>query len=73
MKQHFTVGEIANAITGGNEEAARKLINDAGITPGLDEYKNDPSELVPRTALIDLFAVRAGDRVGRKVMELLRQ
>lgn len=70
QKEFFTIGEISETITGGNERAARKLINTAG--GALDEYKIDPGETITRELLIDLAAIRAGDRVGRKAAELLR-
>lgn len=72
-KTHYTIGEITKAITGGNERAARKMINDAGMTPRLDEYKIEPGELIPRDVLIELLADNAGSRTGRKAAELLRQ
>lgn len=73
VKKKYTIGEIATAITGGNERQARKMINDAGADPRLDEYKTDPGELVRREILIDLLADNAGSRTGRKAAELLRQ
>jgi hypothetical protein len=47
-----------------------KLLNDAG-TAQLDELEANPGTTIPREALIDLAAVRAGDRVGRKAAWLL--
>jgi hypothetical protein len=70
-EQLFTVGSVAQCL-GIHERVARKLLNDAGATPRLDEYDENPSEPVSRTLVIDLVAVRAGDRVGRKLAELLR-
>lgn len=69
-KDFFTIGEIAQAITGGNERAARKMVNDAGAN--LDVYKTDPGELIPREVLITLLADNPGGRTGRKAAELLR-
>ena len=74
-KQFFTIGEIAEAVTGGNERAARKLLNDAGADPRLDEYDEyaeNPGELVTRQLVINLVAIRAGDIVGRRAARLLR-
>jgi len=63
------LGELADAVTGGNERAMRKLLNDAGA--GLDEYAEDRGELVARRVVVDLLALRAGDRVGRVLGGLL--
>lgn len=68
----FTIGELADEVTGGNERAMRKLLNDAGAQPRLDEYTNNPNETVSRQLVVDLVALRAGDRVGRKLAGLLR-
>lgn len=70
-KLHY-LGGVAEAIAGGNVTQAAKLLNDAGMTPRLDELQPDPGAFIPRPVLIDLFAIRAGDRVGRKAGELLR-
>jgi hypothetical protein len=66
----FTIKQIMDCIMC-PEQSARELLNDAGAE--LDEYKIDPSELVTRDQVIDLVALRAGDRVGRKLAELLRK
>jgi len=68
----FTIGELAQNVTGGNERQMRKMLNDAGADPQLDEYATAPGETVGRGVVIDLLAMRAGDRVGRKLGELLR-
>ena len=62
-------GGDSDAVTGGNERAMRKLLNDAGA--GLDEYVEDRDELVARRLVVDLLALRAGDRVGRVLGDLL--
>lgn len=64
----FTVGEIAQALKC-PERSARKLLYDAGHH--LDTMREDPAERVPRTAVIDLLAMRPSDRVGRILGELL--
>lgn len=69
MQELFTIGELAEAVTGGNERAMPKLLNDAGAR--LDEYATNPAETVTRDAVVILFALRAGDRVGRKLAEVL--
>lgn len=67
-----TLGDLAQAITGGNLRAMAKMLNsDSGMA--LDELQPDPRAFIPRPVLVDLFAIRAGDRVGRKAAELLRQ
>lgn len=66
----LTTGLIAKTLLC-HERAARKLLNDAGANPRLDEYTENPSEVVPRALVIDLVAIRP-DRVGRKLVELLR-
>lgn len=71
MTQTFTIGELSSSVTGGNERAMRQLLNGVGADPRLDEYVIDPGETVSRDLVIALFAQRAGDRVGRKLAELL--
>lgn len=68
----FTVGELAWAVTGGNVRTMTKLLNDAGADPRLSELEDNPAAVVPRALVIDLLAMRAGDRVGRKLAEVLR-
>jgi hypothetical protein len=68
----FTIGELAQHVTGGNERAIRKMLNDAGADPQLNEYATAPGETVGRGVVVDLLAMRAGDRVGRKLSALLR-
>jgi hypothetical protein len=65
----FTIGELADRVTGGSERAMRTLL--ATVGADLDVYAENPTEAVPRQMVIDLFATRAGDRVGRKLGELL--
>jgi len=71
VQERFTIGELSERVTGGNERAMRKMLNDAGADPRLDEYATDPTETVARDLVIVLFARRAGDRVGHKLRELL--
>lgn len=61
----FTIGELAARVTGGNERTIRKLLNDAGADPRLDEYAETPAEVVSRDLVVDLYALRAADWVGR--------
>ena len=69
--QTFTIGELAGALTGGNEKETRALLHyDAGAG-AIDVYAVNPSEAVSRYVVIRLAGVRAGDRVGRKCAELL--
>lgn len=70
-KIHALAG-VAQELTGGNLAACAKLLNDAGADPRLDEIQPDPGAFVHRPVLVDLLAIRAGDRVGRKAGELLR-
>ena len=65
----FAVGVLADAVTGGNECAMRKLLNSA--RGHVDEYATDRNEMVTRTLVLDLFALRAGDRVGHKLAGVL--
>ena len=67
----FTIGELSERVTGGNEQAIRKMLNDAGADPRLDEYTTDPAETVTRDLVITLFAKRAGDGVGHRLRVLL--
>jgi len=68
--EDYTIGLLADAVTGGNEAALRGLLRDVGLD--VNVYEEDRAELVPRWAVIDLAALRAGDRVGRKCAEVLR-
>jgi hypothetical protein len=77
-RQTFTVRELAEYCTGGNIMAMAKMLNDAGNTPGLCEGVGDPAQViamgsqeVSRVTVIDLYAMRSGDRVGRKLAGLL--
>jgi hypothetical protein len=51
----------------------RRLLNDAGADPRLDEYAANPVEPVAKETVIDLLALHAGDRVGRLLADLLRE
>lgn len=64
----LTVGQVAAVATGGNEQAARKLLRAAGAV--LDVYAVDPAERVAREVVIDALAHNPG-RVARKLAELL--
>ena len=64
-----TIGTLADAVTGGNEAALRGLLRDVGLDVSV--YSEDRTETVPQSAIIDLAALRAGDRVGRKCAEVL--
>jgi hypothetical protein len=65
----FSVEELADAVTGGDEHALRQLLNDMG--GHLEVYASRPSEQVPRALVAKLAETRAGDRVGRRLAELL--
>ena len=66
----FTIEELAAEVSGGNLAAMAKLLNDAGASPPLSEI--DPrGSTVDRGTVISLYAHRAGDRVGRKLAQLL--
>ena len=69
----FTVSELADAVTGGNVMAMTKMLNDAGAQPRLDELTPTGGQVVTRLVVIDLYATRSGDRVGRKLAEVLRE
>jgi hypothetical protein len=69
--RHFTMGHLAAAVTSGNEQLMRKLLNDAGASPHFSEYVEDPLQRVPVQLVINLAALRAGDWVGNKVARLL--
>lgn len=68
----FTLGELAERVTGGNLSGMAKLLNDAGASPRLDENEPTPAATVDRWTVIALAAERAGDRVGRLLTALLR-
>ena len=65
---------LAQEITGGNLAAMAKLVNDAGTWPRIDENTTPPGEtLVRRAVLVDLAAMHAGGRTGRKAALLLAE
>ena len=66
----FTIGELATA-AGVSMPALRRMLNDAGATPQLDEDHHDPKEWVNRKEVVDLMDFMAGDRVGRALARLL--
>jgi hypothetical protein len=71
----FTVLELATACTGGNVSAMAKLLNDTGNTAWLNESASEAhqvgGQVVDRDAVITLYAMRSGDRVGRKLAGVL--
>jgi hypothetical protein len=69
-KTIYTLGEITQILKC-TERATRKLLNDAGADPRFDENTENSGELVSRKTVIDLVAIRAGDRVGRLLAGLL--
>ena len=78
MSDTFTVAELAEACTGGNVMAMAKMLNDVGAQ--LTAQVGDPMDLattgrqvVNRAVVSDLAAMREGDRVGRKLAQVLRQ
>jgi hypothetical protein len=66
----FSLAQLASKITGGNLAEMAKLLNDMGAD-GIDELDPKPETTVPRTVVIDLAALRAGDVVGRRAAESL--
>ena len=68
----FTVGELATAV-GIHVRAITKMLNDAGAQPRLSELVDDPNAIVTRNQVTNLFAMRSGDRVGRKLADVLHQ
>jgi len=70
MKDQFTIQEIAEALHCSQEEA-RKFLRE--VDPAIDTLADNPDEPVSRGVVIDLFAMRAGDIVGRRLGKLLGQ
>jgi hypothetical protein len=68
MSRNLTVGEIAGALHC-NERSTRKHLKE--VVPTIDLYANDPEEIVPRTALIELCLHRKDTLVGRRLIRLL--
>jgi len=66
----WSLGDLKHALSI-PERSIRKLLNDAGATPRLDELQDNPAELVSQTALIDLLADRPGIREARIIAGLL--
>ena len=69
--EYFTMGHLAEAVTSGNERLMRKLLNEAGANPPLNENLENPLEKVHILLVIDLAAVRADDWVGHRLTRLL--
>ena len=67
---NFTIGQIAE-ILGCKEHTARMLLNVAGANPRLSEYKHNMHEIVARQTIMDLAAMRANGRIGRRLTKLL--
>ena len=65
----LTIKAISDCL-GTPEAMTRKLLVDAGAD--IDELTVDPDELIPREVVINLAADRAADRIGRRLVELLR-
>ena len=74
-KATFTLGDLADKVTGGNLVAMAGLLNDVArgldLDAQLDENEPNPGAQVAREAVINLAAYRAGDRVGRALAKLL--
>jgi hypothetical protein len=75
MSTEFTVGDLADAVTRGKEGAMRKLLNTVAgdVFAPLDEYATNRAETVTRAAVVELYARRLGDHVGRALGQLLGQ
>ena len=65
----LTIKAISDCL-GTPEAMTRKLLVDAGAD--IDELAIDPDEFIPREVVINLAADRAADRIGRRLVELLR-
>jgi hypothetical protein len=50
----FTIRELADVVTSGDESEMRRLLNDRGADPALDETESDPTETVPYDLVYDL-------------------
>lgn len=72
MSDTFTLGHLAQRLTGGNLQAMARLLNDAGHTPRLDEDAPDPAAPVAQETVV-LSAFRAADRVSRQLIALLNE
>ena len=68
----FTVNELAIAARV-STRAMRKMLNDTGLTPRLDERSTDQTERVSRKSVVGLVALMAGDRVSDRIARLLRE
>lgn len=69
MTQTITIQQVKDALKI-NERMIRKLLNDAGAEPRLDEYIENLEETVTRDTVINLYAIRAGD-LGPRLSPLL--
>jgi hypothetical protein len=69
MRDTFTIGELADIATDGNELAMRQMLRRVGAE--LDLRAKNPSETVDRGWVVDLFALHASDRLGRALRQLL--
>ena len=71
----FTLGDLADKVTGGNLVAMAGLLNDVArgldLDAQLDENEPNPGAQVTREAVINLAAYRAGDSVGERLRVLL--
>lgn len=69
----FNLAQVAEFIAFGNQKAMAIILNDCGADPIFNELQPDSMAFVPRPVLVDLAALRAGDRVGRKAAELIEK
>ena len=67
---NFTVGQIAEILEC-KEHTVRMLLNVAGAKPRLREYIHNMDEIVARQTIMDLAAMRANGRIGRRLTKLL--
>ncbi len=64
----ITVGMVAQALRC-HEQQARGLLQE--VDKNIDRYATNPDEPVKRETVIDLWAIRVGDSVGRHLTPLL--
>jgi len=74
MNQRFLypISELTKALKA-PERIVRKMLNDAGAIPRLDELNDNPSEQISRSLVVDLAEIRADDKVGQVLRIYMRQ
>ena len=68
----FTIGELAYMVFHEDEQHTRKMLNEVGASPRLNEYTKNPRERVTRDLVIALAAKYENASTGRTLLAMLK-